>query len=131
MAHYPHSPKESAKSNLPFSCSQPILPPPLLFLSPLTLLVSPLPPPLQVPRGASPALCFKAALVHIDDNRLADAAACLDVAFAGLEADRAAGKNVGAQAKVCAHYKVAVALLRVSERASARASERVSECVCE
>lgn len=66
----------------------------------------------QIPRGAAASTCFKAALSHVEENRLKDAQSCLDEAFLSLAKDRSVGKDIGQQAKICAQYKVAVLLLQ-------------------
>ncbi|CAI7883045.1 unnamed protein product, partial [Closterium sp. NIES-53] len=68
--------------------------------------------PGYVPRGASAAVCVKVALVHVDDNRLADALACVDEAFLAMAKDRSLGKNVQAQARIAAHYKIGATILQ-------------------
>lgn len=52
-------------------------------------------------------------LAHLEQNQLSDALSCLDEAFLALAKDQSREVDVKAQATICAHYKVAVALLQV------------------
>lgn len=76
----------------------------------------PVPPtavrPGQVPRGAPASDCYKMGLAHLEQNQLSDALSCLDEAFLALAKDQSREVDVKAQATICAHYKVAVALLQ-------------------
>ncbi|KAJ4775115.1 Transducin/WD40 repeat-like superfamily protein [Rhynchospora pubera] len=68
--------------------------------------------PGQVPRGAPASDCYKIGLAHLEQNQLADALSCLDEAFLALAKDQSRDVDVKAQATICAHYKIAVALLQ-------------------
>ncbi|XP_068636702.1 uncharacterized protein [Aristolochia californica] len=68
--------------------------------------------PGQVPRGAPAAVCFKIALVHLEQNQLTDALSCLDESFLALAKDQSRGDDIRAQATICAQYKIAVTLLQ-------------------
>jgi hypothetical protein len=57
--------------------------------------------------------CYKTALAHLEQNQLSDALSCLDEAFLALAKDQSREVDVKAQTTICAHYKVAVALLQV------------------
>ena len=67
----------------------------------------------QIPRGEPAALCFKAGLTYIEQNQLKEAILCLDEAFLSLAKERSLGADVKPQARIIAHYKVAVQLLQV------------------
>ncbi|KAK8934240.1 hypothetical protein KSP39_PZI014791 [Platanthera zijinensis] len=69
-------------------------------------------PPGQVPRGAPASVCFKAGLSHLEQNQLGDALSCFDEVFLALAKDRSNGSDIKSQATICAHYKIAVAILQ-------------------
>lgn len=68
----------------------------------------------QVPRGAAAPICFKTGLAHLEQNQLPDALSCFDEAFLALAKDQSRGADIKAQATICAQYKIAVTLLRVT-----------------
>lgn len=68
----------------------------------------------QVPRGAAAPVCFKTGLAHLEQNQLPDALSCFDEAFLALAKDQSRGADIKAQATICAQYKIAVTLLRVT-----------------
>ncbi|KAK8948312.1 hypothetical protein KSP40_PGU008176 [Platanthera guangdongensis] len=81
--------------------SLPILPPAPAFV-----------PPGQVPLGAPASVCFKAGLSHLEQNQLGNALSCFDEVFLALAKDRSNGSDIKSQATICAHYKIAVAILQ-------------------
>ncbi|GLJ44307.1 hypothetical protein SUGI_0927300 [Cryptomeria japonica] len=68
--------------------------------------------PGQVPRGAAASKCFKAGVAHLEQNQLSDAMSCLDEAFLALAKDQSLGRDIKAQAAICAQYKIAVSILQ-------------------
>ncbi|KAI0529076.1 hypothetical protein KFK09_001622 [Dendrobium nobile] len=69
-------------------------------------------PPSQVPRGVPASICFKTGLAHLEQNELPDSLSCFDEAFLTLAKDHSNGSDIKAQATICAHYKIAVAILQ-------------------
>ncbi|KAL0927560.1 hypothetical protein M5K25_001742 [Dendrobium thyrsiflorum] len=69
-------------------------------------------PPSQVPRGVPASICFKSGLAHLEQNELPDSLSCFDEAFFILAKDHSNGSDIKGQATICAHYKIAVAILQ-------------------
>lgn len=67
----------------------------------------------KVPRGMPASICFKTGLAHLEQNELPDSLSCFDEAFLTLAKDHSNGSDIKAQASICAHYKIAVAILQV------------------
>lgn len=69
---------------------------------------------LQIPRGEPASVCFKTALVYIEQNSLKEAMLCLDEAFLGLAKELSLGTDIKPQARIIAQYKIAVRILQVT-----------------